>query len=260
MMGEIDRAKLGRPRPLPDIDLRAPSALALIAKLHPFKSELEAIPYEPDGKTPFWFDNKSFTDFDAAVLYGMLRQLKPKRYVELGCGFSSLMSSRALQRNHQEGTPCEAAYCDPEPRLPMGGALAYGRFVQQRVQELPLETFTALRAGDVLFIDTSHVLKIQSDVEQELLRILPSLAPGVWIHVHDIFTPYDYPEDWIYRPQRLWFNEQYAVECLLSGGRRYQVEIPLHHLVRDHLPAMQEFFPQGRARGQSLWLRKLECP
>jgi hypothetical protein len=258
LMEEIDKAKHAEPRLLPAIDLRASSALALLPKLQPYISELDGVPYKSDGQASFWFENGSFSDFDAAVLYGMLRHLKPKRYVELGCGFSSLLSSKGLERNHREGNAAEAVYCDPEPRLPMGGTLAYGRFIKQRVQELPMETFVSLEPGDVLFIDTSHVLKIQSDVEQELLRILPSLAPGVWIHIHDIFTPYDYPGDWIWRPLRLGLNEQYAVECLLSGGHRYQIEIPLHYLVRHHLPEMKKFFPRGLTRGQSMWLRKLE--
>ncbi len=258
LMEEIDAAKLAKPRLLPAIDLRVSSALALVEQLQPFVAELDSVPYEREPKRPFWFNNASFTDFDAAVLYAMLRHLRPRRYVELGCGFSSLISSHALKRNHDEGISCEASYCDPEPRLPLDGALAYGRLVQKRVQDLTPETFSQLQAGEVLFIDTSHVLKLQSDVEHELLRVLPLLAPGVWIHIHDIFTPFDYPEDWVFRPIRLGLNEQYAVECLLSGGNRYQVEIPLHYLVREHLPAMKAFFPRGQSRGQSLWMRKVQ--
>jgi hypothetical protein len=258
LLEEIDRAKLSRPRLLPGIDLRVSSALALIEQLRPFIAELDSVPYERDGASPFWFNNKTFTDFDAAVLYAMLRHLKPRRYIELGCGFSSLVSSRALQRNHREGTHCEAVYSDPQPRVDLAGTLAYGRLIQQRVQDLPLDLFGKLQAGDVLFIDTSHVLKVQSDVEVELLRIVPSLASGVWIQIHDIFTPYDYPDEWIFSPLRLGYNEQYAVECLLSGGKRYQAELPLHLLIRDHRPAMEQFFPRGRQPGQSLWLRKLE--
>jgi len=258
LMEELDRDALAKPRLLPAIDLRVPSALALMERLRPFATELDQIPYERDGSSPFWFNNLTFTDFDAAVLYGMLRLLKPKRYIEVGCGFSSLMSSRALQRNHQEGTPCEAVYSDPQPRMPLSGMLAYGRLIEKRVQDLPLEMFAQLQAGDALFIDTSHVLKIQSDVEHELLRILPSLASGVWVHIHDIFTPYDYPGDWVWRPVRMGLNEQYAVECLLSGGNRYQTELPLHWLFREHLPAMQAFFPRGRERAQSFWLRKIQ--
>lgn len=257
LMEEIERSKLAKPRLLPGIDLRIVDALTLIEKLKPLSAELDSIPYDRQAQEVFWFNNGSFTDFDAAVLYSALRYLKPKRYVELGCGFSSMMSSRALHRNHQEGTACDAVYADPEPRLPMGGNLAYGKIIEKRVQELPLNLFTELQAGDVLFIDTSHVLKIQSDVELELLRIVPSLAVGAWVHIHDIFTPYDYPEDWVFCSLRLSANEQYAVECLLSGGDRYQVEIPLHMLVREHLAEMQAFFPHGRNPGQSLWMRKV---
>jgi hypothetical protein len=168
------------------------------------------------------------------------------------------MSSRALRRNQEEGAACDVVYCDPEPRLELTSLLACGRLIKQRVQDLPLETFGKLADGDVLFIDTSHVIRPQGDTEHEFLRILPLLAPGVWIHVHDIFTPYDYPEDWVRRPVRLAYTEQYALECLLSGGRRYEVAIPLHALVRDYNKEMRDFFPRGRERGQSFWLRKTD--
>lgn len=258
---EIDFAAMEKPRALPGLDLRVSSALELLARLKPFAAELDAIPYEFSAAPPFCFTPEflaSFPDYDAAVLYSVLRELKPKRYVEVGCGYSSIVSSYALQRNQQEGAPCDVAYADPEPRVPMDKVLPLGRMIRKRVQDVPLDTFTALQAGDVLFIDTSHVLKIQSDVEQEILRILPSLAPGVWIHFHDVFTPYDYPKEWVAKPLRLSCNEQYAVECLLSGGNRYQIEIPLHYLVRDHTAAVREFYPRGRTRGQSLWLRKIQ--
>jgi len=257
---EIDFAAFAKPRALPGIDLRAGPALELLGRLKPFAAELDAIPYEPSTDAPFWFDQKfldSFPDYDTAVLYSLLRHLKPKRYIELGCGYSSLISSYALQRNQQEGAACDVMYADPEPRLPLDKTLA-GRLLKKRVQDVPLNLFTALESGDVLFIDTSHVLKIQSDVEHELLRILPSLAPGVWIHFHDVFTPYDYPEEWVRAQLRLTCNEQYGVECLLSAGDRYQIEIPLHYLVRDHTAAAKEFYPRGRTRGQSIWLRKIK--
>jgi hypothetical protein len=258
---EIDFAALAKPRALPGVDLRVNSALELLKVLKPFAAELDVIPYENSSSAPFWFTPEflaSFPDYDAAVLYSMLRHLKPKRYVEVGCGYSSIVSSYALQRNQQEGAACDAIYADPEPRLPMDKTLTAGRFLLKRVQDIPLDVFTALQSGDVLFIDTSHVLKIQSDVEQEIIRILPSLAPDVWIHFHDVFTPYDYPEEWIRQPVRLWANEQYALECLLSGGNRYQIEIPLHYLARDFKGPIREFYPRGRTRGQSIWLRKIQ--
>lgn len=255
---EVEIDKLSQRRSLPGIDLRVPSALETIKQLKTFAAELDPIPFEPDGKSIYWLGNTSFPDFDSAVLHTLLRFIKPKRYIELGCGFSSFISSRALRRNQEEGTACEAFYCDPEPRLDMADILVYGKLLKKRVQDLPLEMFTKLQAGDVLFIDTSHVLKLQSDVEQELLRILPSLARGVWIHIHDVFTPYDYPGDWVSKKIRHTMNEQYAVECLLTGGERYEIEIPLHCLVREYLPEMQQFFPRGKNAGQSLWMRKVQ--
>lgn len=258
---EIDFAALAKPRALPGIDLRVNPALELLTRLRPFAAELDVIPYEPSASAPFWFTHEfltSFPDYDTAVLYSMLRYLKPKRYVEVGCGYSSIISSYALQRNQRDGATCDAVYADPDPRLPMDKVLTGGRLILKPVQQVPLEVFTALQAGDVLFIDTSHVLKIQSDVEQEIVRILPSLAPGVWIHFHDVFTPYDYPEEWVRQQVRLWANEQYALESLLSGGDRYQIEIPLHYLVRDFPEPIRDFYPRGRTRGQSIWLRKIQ--
>lgn len=261
LLEEIDFGALAKPRALPGIDLRVNFALELLTQLKPFAAELDVIPYEPSSSAPFWFTPEflvSFPDYDTAVLYSMLRHLKPKRYVELGCGYSSIVSSFALQRNQKDGAACDAIYADPEPRLPMEKTLTTGRLMLKRVQEVPLEIFKALQSGDVLFIDTSHVLKVQSDVEQEIVRILPSLAPGVWIHFHDVFTPYDYPEEWICRQLRLSANEQYALECLLTGGNRYQIEIPLHYLVRDFKDPVRDFYPRGRTRGQSIWIRKMQ--
>ena len=256
LLEEIDWEQLRNRRELRGIDLNPEPPLRLLNNLRQFTPELETIPARQTGETFFWFDNGGFGGFDAAALYAMLRYLKPKRYVELGCGFSSFISSRALKRNQQEGHDCDAIYADPEPRLDMQQILAHGRLMQKRVQDVPMEIFQALESGDVLFIDTSHVLKVQSDVTRELVQILPALKPGVWIHVHDIFTPYDYPEEWITKPIRLSCNEQYALECLLSGGDRYRVELPLFMLWKENPEALQAFFPRGQQRPHSFWITK----
>lgn len=253
---EIEQGKLNERRPLPGIALNVSEALQLLTKLSPYVGELDTLPYEPDGRSLFWLNNGSFPEFDSVVLYCLLRHLKPKRYIELGCGYSSFLSSRALERNQKDGVSCHAFYCDPEPRLDMAKVLALGTLLEQRVQALPLRMFQDLSPGDVLFIDTSHVLKTQSDVEQELLRVVPSLSAGVWVHFHDIFTPYDYPEEWVFRKVRHALNEQYALECLLSGGTRYEVTMPVYLLLREHLSEMHKFFPRGNHEGRSFWIRK----
>src|SRR5262249_41154954 len=113
----------------------------------------------------------------------------------------------------------------------------------------------ALQAGDVLFVDTSHVVKLQSDVVYQLSTVLPRLNPGVWIHFHDIFTPYDYPIEWV-TSHLFADNEQYALEALLNGGNRYAVELPLYVLWKEHFDCMRRFFPRGRQRAQGFWIRK----
>jgi len=252
---EMDLTVLGQRRRLPGIKLNEESALRLLETIGPYVTELQSAPYQPSGTEPFWFANGWFSDFDAAALYALLRHLKPKRYVELGCGFSSLVSSRALSRNANDGYACDVVYADPEPRIEIAQTLSCGRLLQKRLQDVPFELFTSLEAGDALFIDTSHVVKFQSDVVHALGTILPSLKPGVWIHVHDVFTPYDYPLEWLSSPL-FSDNEQYALEALLNGGDRYSVELPLYALWKEHLDSMKKFFPRGQRRPASFWMRK----
>ena len=256
---EVDLTVLDRPRNLPGVRVDEQGALALIREMSSYRAELDAIPYEPDGHSPFWFGNGWFNDFDAASLYALLRHLKPKHYLELGCGYSSLMSSRALSANMAEGFACDAVYADPQPRLKVAKLLACGRLIRHRVQDVPFELFTRLEAGDVLFVDTSHVVKLQSDVVHALVTILPSLQPGVWIHFHDVFTPYDYPREWLTQ-SRFSNNEQYAIEAMLSGGRRYEVMLPLYLLWKEQMQVLTTLLPRGHQRAQSFWIRRSELP
>jgi len=255
LLEEIDWKAIEQPRRWLKIDFHEDEALQLLPTLAKYSSELDSIPYERHGNdTPYWFDNMSFTDFDAAALYGILRHHKPKRYIELGCGFSSFISSMALAKNIVEGNPCEAIYADPMPRRDMNKMLATGKLICERMQNLPIEMFQQLEADDVLFIDTSHVLKIQSDVVRELLEIIPALKPGVLIHIHDIFSPYDYPVDWAEKKIRLSCNEQYAVECLLIGGSLCRVMLPLYLLWCERRQELQKLFSRGKDRPHSFWL------
>jgi len=251
---EMELDRLEQRRRLPGVEIDEEKAIALVEKLGCYAAELESVPYKPVNGDLFWFANDWFSDFDAAGLYSLLRHLKPKRYVELGCGFSSLMSSRALARNCADGFDCDVTYADPSPRLEIASKVT-GQVIQKRVQDLPFDLFTSLEAGDVLFVDTSHVVKFQSDVVLEILTILPSLNEGVWIHVHDVFTPYDYPLEWLLKPL-FSNNEQYALEALLSGGRRYAVELPLFLLWKEHRESMKRFFPRGQLRPQGFWISK----
>lgn len=110
------------------------------------------------------------------------------------------------------------------------------------LQDVPLSRFEELEAGDILFIDSSHVVSYESDTVHEITRILPLLRPGVRVHFHDIFLPYDYPNVWMQASKFFW-AEQYMLAAMLDGNPRYKITYPLHQLYRERREVMQSLFP-----------------
>ncbi len=153
------------------------------------------------------FDQSWFPSLDAAVAYALVRERKPQRIVEVGSGHSTRVLSRA------QGGVGEIVAIDPSPRADILG-LPGVRVVPSTLQAAPLELFDGLRAGDALFIDSSHILMPGSDVDILLNRVLPMLPAGALVHIHDIFLPFDYPPIWGWRA----YNEQQGVVPLLVTG------------------------------------------
>ena len=253
---EVDVARLQLPRPLPGINLNVPSALRLTRELAAFAGELESFPHDPRTGSVTW--SMTYPSFDTAALYTMIRRLKPRRYIEVGCGYSTRTSTAALAKNLAEGHPCESRFIEPFPGPHLKELKLPGELIVKKVEQVPVPLFQKLEDGDLLFIDTSHILKVQNDVEYELLRILPSLQRGVYVHVHDIFTPYDYPVEWLVgdHPNRGANNEQYALECLISGGDTWEVILPVHLLWREHRSALSALWPGAEDRPAAIYLRK----
>jgi hypothetical protein len=252
---EIDISKLGQKRHLPGIAMDLALAEEWTEKLAAFASELAWMPREEPSRRVVW--HETYTTTDSAYLYCLLRHLKPKRYIEVGCGVSSRVSSEAMRRNEAEGIRAESTFIEPYPGPRLEGVNLYGELLVKKIEEVPLDFFRSLGSGDVLFIDTSHVLKCQNDVEWELNHILPSLKSGVWVHIHDIYTPYEQPYDWLlgrYAPGSA--NEQYAVEAFLSGGDTFEVVLPLHLIGRERVDLLGKLTAEGHDRGQAIWLRK----
>jgi hypothetical protein len=252
---EVNIPALSEPRALPGVSIDEPRVLALVEELAVFKAELDQFPRNPNGSVTW---SETYPTFDTIALYSMLRRIKPKRYVEVGCGWSSRASIAALKRNQDEGASCESLFIEPYPAPYFLELQLPGEFLRQKIQDVPLDRFKKLESGDVLFIDTSHVLKVQNDVEYELTRVLPSLKRGVWVHVHDIFTPYDYPAEWLVGngPNRGANNEQYALEILISGGQDWEVTLPLYWLWRQHRRVMERWMRGATDRPQAIWIRK----
>ncbi len=138
---------------------------------------------------------------DAEILYCMVREHKPKRMIEFGSGFSTQISARALVQNQQEtGVACDFTAVEPYPNpMVRKGFPGLTRLSETSCQEFPLEHIEALEENDVLFIDSSHVLKIGSDVQHLFLEVLPRLKKGVVVQVHDIFLPFEYSSNWVMR-------------------------------------------------------------
>ncbi len=213
------------------------------------------IPVLEDG-TRFDLDNIAFHPGDIDFYYQMIRLLKPRRIIEIGSGHSTIVALSALEQCVREdaGYQFDITAIEPYPwfRHPKL------RLLETMVERVPLDEFANLEAGDILFIDSSHMLRPCGDVEHEYLRILPIIKEGVYIHIHDIFTPFNYPESWVKSWHSFW-NEQYLLEALLSGGDSYQVHAALHHLSRKYPEKAKAAMPLLAMRDKhphSFWIRK----
>ena len=192
-----------------------------------------------------------------------MRQNRPQRVVEIGSGFTTLLAAQALARNAAEGAAATLTAIEPYPPAFLREALPVPvELVAEPVQNVPLERFTSLHAGDILFIDSSHVCKIGSDVQYEILEILPRLAPGVLVHLHDIFLPVEYPREWVMEWHRFW-NEQYLLQAFLCGNRNFEVLWAGTWMHLRHPEKLAAAFPSYDPKTSwlgSFWIRRRQLP
>src|SRR5262245_55626837 len=180
---------------LPGLEMNEPEQIALLDRLGgSVGQEWAGLPRKrTDGQTEFYLENGHFETVDAEMFYGLVRDRGPRRILEIGSGFSTRLALLALERNGASGKPGVVTLVDPRPPDWLRPGTAHiDRVIASPVQELPLREFTALGASDMLFIDSTHVLAIGSDVQFLFLEVLPRLNPGVLVHVHDIFFPGEY--------------------------------------------------------------------
>jgi predicted O-methyltransferase YrrM len=246
---ELPEALWQRESELPGIDMRDEQQLAFLEDaVARFGDELAALPRrEADADGGYFVDNGAFESVDAEVLYSMIRGAKPKRVLEIGSGWSTLLSMRALEANRAAGAEGRLTAIEPYPHAFVRDAVAarpdYAEMLDEQVQGLPLDMFSSLEAGDILFIDSSHVLRIGSDVQYEFLEILPRLQPGVLVHVHDIFLPGEYPRDWVLGAEHRFWNEQYLLHAYLIGNARTEVAWGSSWMHRRHPEALEKAIP-----------------
>ncbi|MGE0153844.1 MAG: class I SAM-dependent methyltransferase [Reyranellaceae bacterium] len=230
------------------------SVLDLIETLAPALQRIAGENGHPAGAIPDpRFDQGWFAPLDAAAAYAVVHARRPARLVEVGSGHSTRFLARAL---HDSDNPATILSIDPAPRAAIENLAPRVRFVRRPVQQVDPALFAQLQAGDVLFIDSSHILMPGSDCDFLFNRVLPALPAGVLVHIHDIFLPDDYPRAWAWRN----YNEQQGVAPLLAHGWR---PIFASHYLRTRAPQALDSSIVARlprhaaAIDASLWLEKL---
>jgi len=247
------------PAEMPGVDLRIDAAVSLLQRdLQRYLDEFRP-PQKQERPGQFHLDNGSYGSVDAEILYAMVRHAKPKRLFELGSGASSHVIAAAALVNASEGRPLEHEVFDPYPFTASPLGAASGPTVRaMRAEDIDAAEMQRLGPGDILFVDTTHTVKTGGDVTHIFLQLIPRLARGTWVHVHDIFLPYEYPRRWVTELRLAW-AEQYLLQAFLAFNPAFQVVLPAHALARetpDVLSAAIPSFGAGTEPG-AFWMRRL---
>jgi hypothetical protein len=246
------------------IDLNESGQLALFQELIRYYREQPFGERRQEGLR-YFLDNPAFGYCDAIIYYCLLRHLRPRRVIEVGSGYSSCVLLDTNERYFENRVSC--TFIEPYPHVLHSLISEDDRrrvtVLERKVQDVEVAVFSELAAGDILFIDSSHVSKTNSDVNYLFFDILPRLSSGVWIHVHDIFYPFEYPKEWVYQG-RAW-NEAYLTRAFLLYNEAFEIRLYNSFLERFHkdylvreMPLCARFSAPNMVQtsAQSLWLRK----
>jgi hypothetical protein len=244
-----------RPSELVGVDMNDSVQLDLLRNCFPkFRSEYEKFPIKPtEGPKHFHLNNGLFDGTDALVAYCTVRHFQPRLIIEIGGGFSSLLLSEAAVKNNDSNLICIEPF--PQEFLRQN-FLGLRSLIEKKVEDVDLDFFSQLGSGDILFIDSSHTIKIGGDVNYLFLEVLPRLKPGVIVHVHDIFFPFDYQRKWVMEEFRFW-TEQYLLQAFLSFNSEFEVLMAnsyLSHYYKEDLKATFSRLPS--LGGGSFWMRR----
>ena len=240
---------------IPGIELRLQEQLALLARFRKYNADP---PFERrlNAHARFYYPNGSFPYQDAFTLSAIIRELRPTRIIEVGCGASSCV---ILDTCEVAAPNTEITFIEPYPelllRLTKPEDQIRSRLKQSLIQDVPLDVFEQLGENDILFVDTSHVSKVGSDVNHIFLEILPVLKPGVVVHFHDIGYPFEYPKEWF--GYGMFWNEAYLLRAFLMYNVRFEILLfngYLNHLAKDEIGKDFPLFIQEP--GKSIWLRR----
>ena len=243
------------------VDMNEQKQIQLLNQFMRFKEEYDAFPKNKASKPyQYYINNPNFGAVDAEILYCIIRHFKPKKIIEIGSGYSTYLSAQAILKNEEEnGNKTELIAIEPYPdEVLKSGFSGLSKLILTKIEEIDLSEFSELKENDILFIDSSHVLKIGNDVQYEYLEILPRLNKGVIIHIHDIFLPMEYPKKWVLEMHRFW-NEQYLLQSFLAFNSAFEVLWAGSYMHLGHPEKLEKAFSSYNRKmvgPGSLWIRK----
>ncbi|NJO14848.1 MAG: class I SAM-dependent methyltransferase [Thioploca sp.] len=246
------------PRKIAGIDLNETEQLTL---LNEFKKYYQELPFSTNKKAGlrYFFEGEvlGYGYSDAITLYCMIRHLQPKKIIEVGCGKSSCVTLDTNELFFDNSISC--TFIEPYPKkffsLIKPADLEKVEVIPKKLQEVELSKFSTLSAGDILFIDSTHVSKINSDVNYIFFNILPHLQAGVFIHFHDVFYPFEYPKEWIY--SGIAWNEDYLLRAFLQYNNAFKIVFFNSFLIKFYEQKIKAAMPLLLTKAGSIWIKKI---
>jgi predicted O-methyltransferase YrrM len=238
------------------IDLNTQDQIDLVKDLSKFYEELPFTATK-QAHLRYYFENEYYSYTDGIVLYSMIRHFKPKRIIEVGSGYSSaiMLDTNELFFNNEINLTFIEPYPERLYSLLKESDKKSSEIIVSDLQLVPLEHFEKLNSGDILFIDSTHVVKTGSDVNYILFEILPKLNKGVLIHFHDVFYPFEYPKDWVFKGFN--WNEDYFLKAFLMYNNKFKVKLFSEYLHMHHKEVFQKMPITYKNTGGNLWLEKI---
>lgn len=253
--------QINQETPLIGIDMADEDQRALLKDLQKFKNEYsvfaERTKPRRDGK---YFLGGAYPRVDAEIAYAMVRHLKPAKIIEIGAGFSTLAMSEACVANRAEGQETVFLSIDPFPNpIVQMNPPGLTEFLETPLEDVDPQLFEGLAKNDILFIDSTHVIKPGNDVDFEYFSLIPKLPVGVVVHVHDIFLPKPYPSNWL-RREHIYWNEQYLLAAFLAFNDTFKTKLASAYMCQKYPDDIHEAIPelpQSPSAG-SFWFERLK--
>lgn len=241
------------------IKLNSKSQLKLLSKFQTmYKKEYSQIPHDKTSSPlDYFIQNGGFESVDGEILYCMLRYFKPSQLFEIGSGYSSLLAKKALGKNLEDGRKTKYTIFDPYPTKLIKSNYKLKKI---KAEDIPTKQFDQLGQNDILFIDSSHVVRIGGDVQFLILEVLPRIKKGTVVHFHDIFLPSNYLKDQVLKNYEF-FSEQYLLQAFLTENENWEILLAASYLHLYHPKKLSAAFPsydKNTTWPGSFWIRKIK--